>query len=114
MRRSTTNAPTMPHRPPTTVAATRPRTKNSYRKGSSRKPTMASAGLCDGGRGMMLVVSPFGVAVLIGDVAKDAELIGDQHQLTFPHDNHLRSVRGFQDGRRSEEHTSELQSPPDL
>src|SRR5216683_1143672 len=98
MRRRTTKVPTIPHSPPTTVAATRPRTKNSYRKGSSRKLITRQRGLQAGGR--VVVVSPLWVAVLIGDVAKHAELVGDHGQIAISHDDHLGAVRRLQHSRR--------------
>ena len=50
----------------------------------------------------MVVVSPIWVAVLVGNVAKDAELVGDQSQITIAHDNHLGAVRRLQHNWRKD------------
>ena len=50
----------------------------------------------------VVVVSPIWVAVLVGDIAKDAELVGDQSQVTIAHDNHLGAVRRLQHNWRKD------------
>src|SRR5258708_30682257 len=48
----------------------------------------------------MLMVSAFGMAVLIGNVSKNAELIGNHGQLSLAHHDHLRTVGCFEHRRR--------------
>src|SRR5438105_15881961 len=98
MRRSTTNVPTIPHRPPTTVAGTSRRTKNSYRNGSSRKSSMLLVALLEPSR--MLVIGAARVTVLVGDVAEDAQLVGYEGHFSIADHDHLRAVRRFQNARR--------------